>query len=87
MSSLKNVKGGAFKLNTGYYIPLFGFGTYTVTDKEVKHAVNEALACGYRLFDTARYYENEAELGEALEDRDQHEPKHLLRRTSGAETH
>ncbi|KAK6750751.1 hypothetical protein RB195_002614 [Necator americanus] len=68
MSSLKNVKGGAFKLNTGYYIPLFGFGTYTVTEKEVKHAVNEALRCGYRLFDTARYYENEAELGEALED-------------------
>ena len=30
-------------------------------------AVDAALGAGYRLFDTAKYYYNEAELGAALE--------------------
>ncbi|KIH63395.1 hypothetical protein ANCDUO_06303 [Ancylostoma duodenale] len=67
MSSLQNVKGGAAKLNTGYYIPLFGLGTYELTGNEVKSSVDIALKCGYRLFDTAKYYKNEPELGAALE--------------------
>ncbi|EPB68277.1 hypothetical protein ANCCEY_12625 [Ancylostoma ceylanicum] len=61
------VKGGAAKLNTGFYIPLVGLGTYKITGDQVKQAVDAALSCGYRMFDTAKYYVNEPELGAALE--------------------
>ncbi|EYC09644.1 hypothetical protein Y032_0059g2977 [Ancylostoma ceylanicum] len=63
------VKGGAAKLNTGFYIPLVGLGTYKITGDQVKQAVDAALSCGYRMFDTAKYYVNEPELGAALEKR------------------
>lgn len=33
----------------------------------MKPAVDAALAAGYRLFDTARVYDNESDLGRALE--------------------
>lgn len=33
----------------------------------MKQAVDAALTCGYRLFDTAKYYANEKELGEAFQ--------------------
>ncbi|VDM57728.1 unnamed protein product [Angiostrongylus costaricensis] len=62
----QNVKGGAAELNTGFYIPLIGLGTYKITGEQVKPAVEAALGCGYRMFDTAKYYKNEQELGEAL---------------------
>ncbi|VDP08732.1 unnamed protein product [Heligmosomoides polygyrus] len=65
-SGFQAVLGGAAKLNTGFYIPLVGLGTYKITGEQVKPAVNAALESGYRLFDTAKYYLNEPELGAAL---------------------
>ncbi|KAL6738480.1 hypothetical protein Aduo_012024 [Ancylostoma duodenale] len=75
--AFQSVKGGAAKLNTGFYIPLVGLGTYKITGDQVKPAVNAALSCGYRMFDTAKYYVNEPELGAALEEL---LPKYSLKR-------
>lgn len=64
--SFANVPGGSQKLNSGYNIPFVGFGTYKVTGENVPPAIDAALTAGYRMFDTAKYYLNEKELGEAL---------------------
>lgn len=54
-------------LNNGIEIPQFGLGTYLTKDsQEVVDAVHTALEVGYRHFDTARIYENESAIGEAL---------------------
>ncbi|VDL70007.1 unnamed protein product [Nippostrongylus brasiliensis] len=68
MSDFQDVRGGAAELNTGYHIPLIGLGTYKITGEQVHPAVDAALDSGYRLFDTAKYYVNEPELGAALEE-------------------
>lgn len=54
------------KLNNGYKIPQLGLGTFLMTEDEVKKVIPEAIKIGYRLFDTAQMYDNEAYIGEAL---------------------
>lgn len=55
------------KLNNGVEIPQHGFGVYLITDeKDGYEAINKALEVGYRSFDTAQFYENEALLGKIL---------------------
>ncbi|PRT56767.1 Putative reductase 1 [Wickerhamiella sorbophila] len=56
------------KLNSGYEIPIVGFGTYAATDDEGYKAVLEALKVGYRHIDTAFIYGNEKEVGQAIKD-------------------
>lgn len=51
----------------GARIPRLGFGTYKLHDDVCREAVDTALAVGYRLFDTARMYENEGIIGERLQ--------------------
>uniref|UniRef100_A0A1I8EPP2 NADP-dependent oxidoreductase domain-containing protein n=1 Tax=Wuchereria bancrofti TaxID=6293 RepID=A0A1I8EPP2_WUCBA len=64
-----NCVGGTAKLNTGFSIPLIGLGTYKIVGRDaVTMAVDAALKAGYRLFDTAKYYVNESELGIALQE-------------------
>lgn len=54
-------------LNNGIEMPLEGLGVFQVTDEaECERAVLEALAAGYRLFDTAACYGNERAVGAAL---------------------
>ncbi|CAI2354853.1 unnamed protein product [Caenorhabditis sp. 36 PRJEB53466] len=55
------------ELNTGHKIPLVGLGTYKIVGDQVLPALDRALEAGYRLFDTAKVYNNEKEIGEALE--------------------
>lgn len=43
-----------------------GFGTYPLKGNELRSAIDAAIAAGYRAFDTAQMYGNEAETGEAL---------------------
>jgi 2,5-diketo-D-gluconate reductase B len=43
-----------------------GFGTYPLTGAVLGQAVADAVAVGYRCFDTAQMYENEADVGTAL---------------------
>ena len=47
-------------------IPSLGFGTWQITGRDCVEAVQDALALGYRHIDTARAYENEAEVGEGI---------------------
>ena len=55
------------KLNNGVEMPILGLGIYKITDKnELYNAVKWAVESGYRKFDTAQFYDNEKELGEAI---------------------
>ncbi|UMT78825.1 aldo/keto reductase [Staphylococcus roterodami] len=55
-------------LNNGYPMPSVGLGVYKITDEDMTKVVNAAIKAGYRAFDTAYFYGNEASLGSALKD-------------------
>lgn len=55
-------------LSNGVETPLFGYGTYKTLPEETYASVLEALKVGYRLVDTAAFYQNEAEVGAAVRD-------------------
>ncbi|KAM4611977.1 glyoxal reductase [Polymixia lowei] len=56
-------------LNSGDRMPLLGLGTYRLLGAQDVHcAMDAALAAGYRAFDTAAVYRNEADLGRALKE-------------------
>ncbi|KAG4073651.1 hypothetical protein HA402_000875 [Bradysia odoriphaga] len=66
------------KLNTGLSIPILGFGTYKISNREkIFEVVDIALDVGYRHFDSAVCYRNESHIGEALKEL---LPKYNLRR-------
>jgi 2,5-diketo-D-gluconate reductase B len=50
----------------GTTMPRLGFGTWLVTGRDATEGVRDALEIGYRQIDTARAYENEAEVGEGI---------------------
>ena len=56
------------KLYNGNEIPQLGFGVYQIKPEETKKCVLEALKIGYRHIDTAHYYENERQVGEAIKE-------------------
>lgn len=47
-------------------IPVLGYGTWQLKDKECEAGVSNALEVGYRHIDTAQIYENEAQVGTAI---------------------
>ena len=54
-------------LSNGVELPMIGYGTLQIKDAaQCENCVSEALETGYRLFDTAASYENEAAIGMAL---------------------
>ncbi|PRP79219.1 hypothetical protein PROFUN_12757 [Planoprotostelium fungivorum] len=53
-------------LNDGKTIPHLGFGLYNSPPDVSQKSIEEAIRCGYRLLDTAQYYENEAQVGAAV---------------------
>ncbi|KAJ7671443.1 aldo-keto reductase [Mycena polygramma] len=55
-------------LNDGNRVPILGFGTYEMSGKEAYNAVTWALEAGYRHIDSATWYENEKECGQAILD-------------------
>lgn len=48
------------------HIPKIGLGTYKMVGNEGQKAIQNALEVGYRHIDTARMYENETEVGQAI---------------------
>ena len=58
------------ELPGGGRMPLLGFGTWQIKGADVTRAATAALGAGYRHFDTATMYGNEAELGMALAESD-----------------
>jgi len=53
-------------LNNGTSMPQIVFGMYKIDAESCEQTVLEALKAGYRHFDTASFYGNEAALGRAL---------------------
>lgn len=53
-------------LNDGQHLPQIGFGTWPLDDAQAQTAVQAALACGYRLIDTAARYGNETGVGRGI---------------------
>jgi 2,5-diketo-D-gluconate reductase A len=54
------------KLRDGHTMPALGFGLWQIGDAEAESAAAEALRVGYRSFDGAQLYQNEAGLGRAI---------------------
>ena len=47
-------------------MPQVGLGTYLIPDQELENALVKAIDLGYRKFDTALRYNNEAAIAKAL---------------------
>ncbi|KRK76498.1 aldo keto reductase [Levilactobacillus namurensis DSM 19117] len=54
-------------LSNGVTIPMLGFGTYQIRNSDVSEAIKGAMAAGYRHYDCAHIYGNEAAIGEAFQ--------------------
>ncbi|MCK8635040.1 aldo/keto reductase [Apilactobacillus kunkeei] len=55
------------KLRDGNQMPIEGFGTYKLADQDsMDAAIKSAYEAGYRLFDTAQFYNNEELLGNSI---------------------
>lgn len=62
-----NITNDFITLADGKKMPKVGFGVYKLTDSDaLVGQVSAAYQAGYRLFDTAQLYHNEAALGTAL---------------------
>lgn len=53
-------------LNSGYEMPIYGLGTYSLTGEKCVRSVTSALKSGVRLIDTAYMYHNEESVGKAV---------------------
>ena len=53
-------------LNSGYEMPIYGLGTYSLHGDVCVDSVKSALESGVRLIDTASAYGNEEEVGQAI---------------------
>lgn len=53
-------------LNNGVKMPSLGLGVYKITDEQMPEVIATAIETGYRAFDTAHFYFNEASLGQAI---------------------
>lgn len=64
------MKGPILPLNNGVEMPLLGLGVYQSGHTEAVDAVKTALACGYRMIDTAAAYMNEEQVGRGIRESD-----------------
>ena len=50
----------------GVQMPMLGYGTWQLRGDAGRRSIRQALEVGYRLLDTARMYENEEIVGQAV---------------------
>ena len=55
-----------FRLANGVEIPAVGYGSYLSTEKNGRQTILDALNAGYRYIDTAMFYRNEEDIGQAI---------------------
>ena len=53
-------------LSNGFPVPMLGLGVWEMRGPETAEAVETALRLGYRMIDTAAYYQNEEEVGAGI---------------------
>ena len=53
-------------LSNGVQMPAIGYGVYKISNGEMPRCLREALECGYRLIDTAQWYDNEEGVGKVV---------------------
>lgn len=68
-SILIDAKKGICKIGESNY-PMVGFGTYRLTGQKCTKALELAIRAGYRMIDTATYYENFKGIAKALKGKD-----------------
>ncbi|KAI3441260.1 Aldo_ket_red domain-containing protein [Psidium guajava] len=56
----------AITLNNGFKMPVIGLGVWRMEKKEIRDLIVSSIKIGYRHFDCAADYQNEAEVGDAL---------------------
>ena len=61
-------KDSFYTLSNGVKVPIIGFGTWRLVDKEAETAVQVAIDAGYRHIDTASMYQNEESIGRAIKE-------------------
>ncbi|CAD5111268.1 DgyrCDS591 [Dimorphilus gyrociliatus] len=54
------------RLNDGVDMPLFGLGVWLLKGETAETAICHALKNGYKMLDTAQFYENETQVGRGL---------------------
>lgn len=63
----KGEKMKSINLSNGLSLPQLGFGTYKIIEESVlEEIIPEAYRLGYRLLDTASFYDNEKMIGDVL---------------------
>lgn len=55
-----------FTLSNNVKIPVIGFGTYQIPNRDAERCTLEAIKAGYRCIDTAQAYRNEEGIGNAI---------------------
>lgn len=55
-------------MKSSFLLPLVGFGTYKATDIDGKENILRAFEAGYRYLDTAAFYFNEEDIGQAIKE-------------------
>lgn len=53
-------------LHNGHQMPVIGLGTWQLTGDQAVQSVSEALELGYRMIDTSGDYNNQQQIGEAI---------------------
>ncbi|KAK0629556.1 aldo/keto reductase [Bombardia bombarda] len=68
MSNSSEMLSRRIKLANGMAMPQIQLGLYMMSGSETSRAVKWALSAGYRGFDSAQWYHNEREAGQAIRD-------------------
>lgn len=57
----------SLRLKSGHPMPVLGLGTWMLSGKRCEEVVRKALELGYTHIDTAEFYDNEEEIGRAID--------------------